>query len=76
LELRLIEVETVEVIPLRMIVTPTVRSTRDWNFLSADWCDCAEGGSFLCYVEENCCDCGVDRHHTHCKECGGVRQVG
>ena len=75
-EPRIVEVRVTEVVPIKFLLTPTVRSTRQWNFLHTDWCDCEDGGVFLCYVEDGCCDCGIGRHHTHCKVCGGVKQLG
>jgi hypothetical protein len=75
-EVRLIEVRAIEVVPLRLIVQPITRSTRQWTTLSTDMCDCPEGGFMLFHAEHGRCDCGVVRAHTHCKECGGVLGLG
>ena len=44
-------------------------------YLTSDWCDC-EVSEFLCYPEDGQCSCGVYKHHVHCKQCGGISQVG
>ena len=40
-----------------------------------DWCKCGKS-EFLCYPEDGACACGVFKHHVHCKNCGGIMQVG
>ena len=39
------------------------------------WCEC-EKDEFWCYPEDGECSCGTYKHHTHCKKCGGVSQIG
>jgi len=57
-------------------VQNTVKSTKKMApFLISEWCKC-ENSEFLCYPEDGCCSCGVYKHHVHCKNCGGISQVG
>lgn len=38
------------------------------------WCECKKS-EFDNYADDNCCPCGIGKHHVHCR-CGGVLQVG
>lgn len=55
-------------------------TTRDVSimkpYLRQEWCNCEDGGQFLCYPEDGCCTCGEYKHHVHCKGCGGIMQTG
>ena len=44
-------------------------------YLRFEWCEC-EHGEFLVYADDNACPCGISKHHVHCKNCGGVMQIG
>ena len=49
--------------------------TRYGRYLIPEWCEC-ERSEFLCYPGDGECSCGILKHHVHCKNCGGVSQVG
>jgi len=58
-------------------VRETTRDTKkEAPFLRDVWCECPDGGEFLCYPEDGCCTCGIHKHHVHCAKCGGVMQIG
>jgi len=45
--------------------------------LKPSWCEDEKHsleGSIYC--PDNSCRCGVDKHHYHCTDCGGISQVG
>ena len=42
--------------------------------LIPEWCNCGHE-EFLCYPGDGECECGVYKHHVHCK-CGRISQVG
>jgi len=45
--------------------------------LSKSWCECKEEGpSTWLFMDDNACECGVQKHHYHCTVCGKVKQVG
>jgi hypothetical protein len=43
--------------------------------LKSKWCDCGNS-EFHSYPEDGECKCGMYKHHVHCKNCGGIMQVG
>ena len=61
---------------IKFDVRDTVKNTEKMKpFLKAEWCKC-EQAEFLCYPEDDCCSCGVSKHHCHCAHCGAIYQVG
>jgi hypothetical protein len=58
---------------IKIEVHDTIKDTSHLPVRSG-WCEC-ENPEFLCYVEDNFCKCGVNKHHVHCV-CGGISQVG
>ena len=60
----------------QICVGDTVKNTTKMkSFLLSEWCNC-DKPEFLCYPEDGCCTCGTYKHHVHCKNCGGIMQVG
>jgi hypothetical protein len=53
-------------------------SPNEWKALQdskKEWCHCGNpvnGGM----VPDNSCNCGVNKHHVHCLNCGKLVQVG
>ena len=47
------------------------------TILIEQWCTC-KGSAFgdEIFQNDNECKCGVNRHHYHCPQCGGITQVG
>jgi hypothetical protein len=61
---------------IKFEVRDTTRDTSKMKpYLKSEWCECGNP-EFLCYPEDGCCSCGVKKHHVHCKNCGGITQVG
>ena len=57
-------------------VRETTKDMSDYSGkLSPFWCEC-KAPEFGCYPEDGVCTCGIHKHHVHCKNCGGVSQVG
>jgi len=46
------------------------------SYLKNEWCECGKNSEFLCYPDDGECTCGIEKHHIHCKTCGGVSQIG
>ena len=40
------------------------------------WCECDDQHETVDCRDDGECDCGVDKHHYHCRACGGVFQIG
>lgn len=45
------------------------------------WCKCKvpptpEQSDLSMFNADGLCDCGIHKHHIHCKKCGGVTQIG
>ena len=40
------------------------------------WCECDDRRETLEFWDDGECDCGVHKHHYHCRACGGVVQIG
>jgi hypothetical protein len=41
-----------------------------------EWCTCKEAGDDWQFFDDGMCPCGCNRHHYHCKKCGGITQTG
>ena len=47
--------------------------------LISKWCECGHHDkmeNIPTYFEDGKCDCGINKHHYHCTECGKVVQIG
>lgn len=40
------------------------------------WCECDDPHETFDYRADDECECGVEKHHYHCRACGGVFQIG
>ena len=40
-----------------------------------EWCDCGKSTDSD-FRDDDECDCGIEKHHYHCTNCGHVSQIG
>lgn len=56
----------------------TTDTSRYGDYLIGQFCyqlGCTDS-EFLCYPVADVCHCGEKRAHIHCKNCGGIAQIG
>lgn len=71
-----VQAESGEMVTLKVSGTHTKADLLKYGrYLVNRWCDCKRS-EFLCYPGDGECLCGTHKHHVHCKNCGGISQIG